>query len=121
MELDTTGFLNQEAEPSGTTVVDACNGFKKLGRLAMLCTMRHHCPAGGRFELNSYKHWVQLLLLQSGEPPVTLLIREGLTQVDPLLMVLYGVTLAPLAEELRAADPWLLSPFYAGDSAFGRS
>ena len=33
-------------------------------------------------------------------------------------MVLYGITLAPLAEELRAADPGLLSPFYADDAAF---
>ena len=37
------------------------------------------------------------------------------------MMVLYGVTLVPLAEELRAADPGLLFPFYAGDSAFGGS
>ena len=33
-------------------------------------------------------------------------------------MVLYGITLVPLAEELRAADPGLLSPFYAEDAAF---
>ena len=33
-------------------------------------------------------------------------------------MVLYGITLAPLAKELRAADPGLLSPFYADDAAF---
>ena len=33
-------------------------------------------------------------------------------------MVLYGITLVPLDEELRAADPGLLSPFYADDAAF---
>ena len=33
-------------------------------------------------------------------------------------MVLYGITLFPLAEYLRAADPGLLSPFYADDAAF---
>ena len=33
-------------------------------------------------------------------------------------MVLYGITLVPLAEELQAADPGLLSPFYAYDAAF---
>ena len=33
-------------------------------------------------------------------------------------MVLYGITLVPLAEELRAADPGLLSPFYADDAVF---
>ena len=33
-------------------------------------------------------------------------------------MVLYGITLSPLAEELRAADPGILSPFYADDAEF---
>ena len=33
-------------------------------------------------------------------------------------MVLYGITLVPLAEELRSADLGLLFPFYADDAAF---
>ena len=33
-------------------------------------------------------------------------------------MVLYGITLVPLDEDLRAADSGLLSPFYADDAAF---
>ena len=36
-------------------------------------------------------------------------------------MVLYGITLAPLAEELRAVDKGLLSPFHADDAAFDGS
>ena len=36
-------------------------------------------------------------------------------------MVLYRITLVPLAEELRAADPGILSPFYADDVAFDGS
>ena len=36
-------------------------------------------------------------------------------------MVLYGITLVPLAEEFRAADPGLFSPFYADDVAFDGS
>ena len=36
-------------------------------------------------------------------------------------MVLCGITLIPLAEELRAADPGILSPFYVDDAAFGGS
>ena len=67
---------------------------------------------------NCYKHWAQLLLRQTGEPQVTILSREGVTQGDPLFMVLYVITLVPPAEELRAADPGLLSPFYADDAAF---
>ena len=33
-------------------------------------------------------------------------------------MVLYRITLDPLAEDLRDADPKLLSPFYTNDAAF---
>ena len=36
-------------------------------------------------------------------------------------MALYEITLVPLAEELRAADSGLLSPFYADDAAFDGS
>ena len=33
-------------------------------------------------------------------------------------MVLYSITLVPLSEELSAADPGILSPFYADDADF---
>ena len=33
-------------------------------------------------------------------------------------MVLFRITLVPLVEELRAADPGLLSPFYVDYAAF---
>ena len=56
-----------------------------------------------------------------GEPPVTILSIEGVTQGDLLSMVLYGITLVPLAEELIGADLGLLSLFYAYDAAFGGS
>ena len=36
-------------------------------------------------------------------------------------MVLYGITLVTLAEELRAADSGLVSPFYVDDAAFNSS
>ena len=81
-------------------LVDARNGFKELSRLAMLWTMRHRWPSGARFAFNCYKHWTQLILRQPGDFPVTILSREVVTQGDPLSMVLYGITLVPLAEEL---------------------
>ena len=34
-------FLTQEAEPSGSTLVDDRNGFNELSRLAILWTVRH--------------------------------------------------------------------------------
>ena len=36
-------------------------------------------------------------------------------------MVLYGIILAPLADDLRDADPTLLTSFYANDAAFDRT
>ena len=50
--LEALEFLTQEAEPSGTTLLDACNGFNELSRLAMLWTVRHRWPAGARFAFN---------------------------------------------------------------------
>ena len=50
--LGSLEFLTQEADPSGTTLVDACNRFNKLSRLAMLWTLRHVWPAGVRFAFN---------------------------------------------------------------------
>ena len=47
--LEALEFLTQEAEPSGTTRVDARNGFNELIRFAMLLTVRHRWTAGARF------------------------------------------------------------------------
>ena len=68
-----------------------------------------------------YRHWAQLLLRQPGDAPVILLIRDSITQGEPLLMVLYGIALAPLAEKLQDVDPTLISPLYADDVAFDGS
>ena len=45
----------------------------------------------------------------------------GVTQGDPLLLVLNGITLVPLMEDLRDADTTLLPPFYENDRAFDGS
>ena len=34
------------------------------------------------------------------------------------MIILYGITHIPLVEELRDANPTLLSPFYADDEVF---
>ena len=77
--LEALEFLTQDAEPSITTLVDAPNGFNKLSLLAMLWAVQHRWPAGERFAFNCYLHWAQLLLHNPGEPPVTILSREGVT------------------------------------------
>ena len=84
----------------------------------MLWKVRHSCLAGARFALNCYRNWEKLLLRQPGDLPVKILSREGVNQGDPLSIVLYGITLAPLAEELREIYQRLISLFYADDADF---
>ena len=45
-------FLTRNAEPSGTTIVDAHDGFNELSRSEMLWTVRHRGVAGAKFAFN---------------------------------------------------------------------
>ena len=45
-------FLTQDADPSGTTLVDARQRFNELSCWAILWTVRHHWPVGARFLFN---------------------------------------------------------------------
>ena len=67
---------------------------------------------------NCYKHWVQLLLRHLGDPPFTLMIKEGVTRGDPNLMVIYGIILVLLEEDLQEAELGVLSPFYLDYATF---
>ena len=83
--------------------------------------VRHFWPVRASFAFNFYRYWKELILRQPGGTPVTILSQEGVTQGDHILMVLYGITLVPLAKDLKAADPGLLSPFYAENVLFDGS
>ena len=87
--------------PHATLFVDAKNGFNELSRKAMLWTVRHLWVAGSRFAFNCYRHAAQLILRREDGPCEVLLSCEGVTQGDPLSMVLYGLALVPLAKFLR--------------------
>ena len=70
------------------------------------------------FLFNCHRHWAQLLLHQTCDAPVIILSHYGVTQDDPLSIVLYGITLVTLEEELRDVDPTLLYPFYANNASY---
>ena len=105
------------ADATAVLLVDATNGFNELGRKAMLWTVRHRWANGARFSFNCYRHSAQLLLRRRGGDCAIILSREGVTQGDPLSMVLYGLALTPLAESIRAAVPTVVQPWYADDAA----
>ena len=50
-------------------------------------------------------------------PPIIILSREGVMQGCVWGMILYGIGLLPLAEDLRRQDPSVLQPWYAYDFA----
>ena len=63
-------FLTPEADLSVTTLVDACNGFNELSRLATLWTVQHRWLEEKRFTLNRYRHWAQLHSASRGSHPL---------------------------------------------------
>jgi hypothetical protein len=69
------------------------------------------CPVA----FNCYRHSAQLILRRKGKPGYVLLSAEGVTQGDPLSMILYGLALVPLAYTRRQAHPELVHAWYADD------
>jgi hypothetical protein len=57
-----------------------------------------------------------LILRRKGRSGYLLLSEEGVTQGNPLSMLLYGLALVPLAETLRATFPKVLQAWYTDDS-----
>ena len=83
----------------------------------MLWTVRHRCPRLATYSFNRYRHQIRLICRQPGGEPEIILSQEGVTQGDPLAMVLYGIALLPLAEALQKEFPDVLQPWYADDAA----
>jgi hypothetical protein len=116
--MDPEDGEEEESDPYVVLLVDATNGFNKLGRKAALSTVRHKWATGTRFAFNCYRHSATLILRHPGCPDCyTLQSREGVTQGDPLAMVIYGLALAPLLHDLRVRHPSVLQPWYADDAA----
>ena len=74
-------------------LVDAANGFNNLSKLSMLWTVRHRCPRLATYAFNCYRHVKRLICRDAGGEPIIILSEEGVTQGDPLAMVLYGIAL----------------------------
>ena len=112
-----SGTADPIDDPRALLLVDARNGFNEIGRIALLWTTRYRWAQGARFAFNCYRHQAQLVLRRPGRECAILASKEGVTQGDPLSMVLYGLALTPLAEWLLAAEPTLMQAWYADDSA----
>ena len=72
--------------------------------------MRHRWPRLARFAFNCHRHEIRLVVRVPGYMSIILMSQEGVAQGDPLAMALYGTTLLPLIEHLRAEFPDVLQP-----------
>ena len=81
----------------------------------MLWTVRHHWPCLARFAFKCYRHKIRVVVRVPGQITMLLMSREGVVQDNLLTMALYGITLLPLIEHLRAEYPDVLQMWYAGD------
>ena len=97
----------------GVLLVDARNAFNSVNRVAALWNARVLWPRCSRFLFNSYRGYARLLIQGSDQ---FLLSKEGVTQGDPLSMMLYAVAVLPLIRSLEDSCEWVQN-WYADDSS----
>ena len=101
----------------GLLLVDADNAFNRLNRKVALLNIRHICPSLSIILINCYRMPARLYVAGSLE----LSSEEGVTQGDPLAMVMYGLALLPLIRAIRPDDGDGVQSWYADDGqAVGR-
>ena len=85
----------------------------------MLGTVRFKRPSGALFTFKCYQHWATLVVRNEYGSGYLLHIKEGVTQGDPLAMIVYGIGILPLIRELRSTHPHVLQPWYTENAGKG--
>ena len=98
-------------------LVDARNRFNEINCVVLLWTVQFLWASGARFAFNCYIHYAILIFCCIGKERVALHSKEGVTQGDPLSMVLYGLALVPIAKQLQSFQPNVMQAFYADNLA----
>ena len=97
----------------GVLMVDAENAFNSLNRIAALWNVRVLWPRCSRFLFNTYRGWAALVVRGSDS---LLYSKEGVTQGDPLSMLMYAVSSLPLISSLNDPTRWT-EVWYADDAS----
>jgi hypothetical protein len=85
----------------------------------MLWIARHEWPTAFHFVFNCYPHYALLVVHSSSEKRFFLYSKVGVTQGDPLSMVLYGLSTLPLIRELKVVYSELFHVWFADDGNAG--
>ena len=119
--LDADDIGGSRYEPNtgfGVTLVDADNAFNRLNLYKALDTVARRWPGAARFAFNRYRHYHRTYVrTDPGKPPIIILRKEGVAQGCVLGMLIYGVGLLPLSEELARAFPEIVNLWFADDEA----
>ena len=106
-------FEESSGEGWGLLFVDASNAFNSVSRVAALWNVRVLWPRCSCYLFNYYRGYA-IQVVRGAEEHV--LSREGVTQGDPLSMLMYAVAILPLIQALEDRNRWFQN-WYADDSA----
>ena len=100
-------------EDQGFLLIDARNAFNEENQTAMLWPVQNECPSGAQFTFNFNRHWATLMVWETGDGSGYFLhSKEGVTQGDPLAMIVYDIGSLPLIREMRNDHPRVTQPWY---------
>ena len=97
----------------GLLLMDASNAFNSVNRAAAIWNSRILWSRSSRYIFNAYQGYAMLFIAGS---KAYILIREGVTQGDPMAMLVYGIAILPLTKKLKNLEKWKQN-WYADDSA----
>ena len=82
----------------------------------MLWKVRHLWPCGAHLFFSCYCHWSSLFLRNGNRTASFLHIKEGVIQGVPLAMIVYGIGILPLINNLKQEIPCVTQPWYSDDA-----
>ena len=100
-------------------LINVHNAFNEENWTAMLWAVRYKWPSGAQFTFNCYCHWATIAVRDLERSGHSLHSKEGVTQGEPLEMIIYGILVLPLIQELRDSHPHITHPWHADDAGEG--